>query len=907
MAEVTVAQLAEVVGIPVETLLQQMKDAGLPHGMAEQAVTDGEKQQLLAYLKRSHGDRVAEPQKITLKRKSVSQIKVSNSQGKSKTVSVEVRKKRTYMKRSLVEGEVAGHEEDEHALEVDEALEASAQHEQDELVSIDAERKAAEEQARREQEERAAAAAAEAARKEEAAKMAALSPEAQKQREAELKRQAEENERKRKEKEAKRVEEEKRKAEEQKKRDEARRRAEEELARKTLEDAKRIAEQLESRRGDSSDSDEDYIGTNDFIVRRAYEDSFDEEEKQSRRRRSNKKKSSKMQPERKMPQRELVSSLSGEHGFQVPTGPVVREVAIPETITVADLAQRMSMKGADVIKALFKMGVMSTINQVLDQETAVLVVEELGHKYKLIKHDAIEDALVESVAQEVKGALAPRAPVVTIMGHVDHGKTSLLDYIRRAKVAAGEAGGITQHIGAYHVETPRGMVTFLDTPGHAAFTAMRARGAKATDIVVLVVAADDGVMPQTIEAVNHARAAGVPIVVAVNKMDKAGADPDRVKSELAAKDLIPEEWGGDTQFVKVSAHTGMGIDDLLEGILIQAELLELQAVPTGPARGIVIESSIDKGRGVMANVLVQSGELRRGDMLLAGEHYGRVRALIDEAGRMVESAGPSIPVAVLGLAGAPDAGEEFLVVPDERKAREVAEFRQKRVRESRLARQQASKLENLFENMGQGEKPTVNIVLKTDVRGSLEALSVALADLSTEEVKVQIVSGGVGAINESDVNLALTSRAFIIGFNVRADASAKRICQDEGIDLRYYSVIYDIIDDIKKAMGGMLSPEMREQIVGIAEVRDVFRSSKFGAVAGCKVVEGTVYRNRPIRVLRNDVVVFEGELESLRRFKDDVNEVAQGIECGIAVKSYNDVRPGDKIEVFQVTKVARTI
>lgn len=905
MAEVTVAQLAEVVGIPVETLLQQMKDAGLPQGKAEQSVNDGEKQQLLAYLKRSHGDRVAEPQKITLKRKSVSQIKVSNSQGKSKTVSVEVRKKRTYMKRSVVEGDAPITEEEE--LGYDDEQDLSSPPVQEDAARVDHER-LLEEQARKAEEDRKAhALAEEAARKDEAAKMALLSPEAQKRREEELKRQAEENERKRKEKEAKRVEEDKRKAEEQKKRDETRRKAEEELARKTLEDAKRIAEQLESRRGDSNETEEEYIGPADVIVRRAYEESFDEEEKQSRRRRSNKKKSSKMQPERKMPQRELVSSLSGEHGFQVPTGPVVREVGIPETITVGDLAQRMSMKGAEVVKALFKMGIMATINQVLDQETAILVVEELGHKYKLIKHDAIEDALVESVAQELKGEASSRAPVVTIMGHVDHGKTSLLDYIRRTKVASGEAGGITQHIGAYHVETPRGMVTFLDTPGHAAFTAMRARGAKATDIVVLVVAADDGVMPQTLEAVNHAKAAGVPIVVAVNKMDKQGADPDRIKSELAAKELIPEDWGGDVQYVKVSAHTGQGIDELIESILVQAELLELKAVATGPSRGIVIESSIDRGRGVLANVLVQSGELRRGDMLLAGEYYGRVRALIDETGRMVESAGPSIPVAVLGLAGAPDAGEEFLVVPDERKAREVAEFRQKRVRESRLARQQASKLENLFENMGQGDKPTVNIVLKTDVRGSLEALSVALSDLSTEEVKVQIVSSGVGAINESDVNLAMTSRAVVIGFNVRADASAKRICQEEGIDLRYYSVIYDIIDDVKKAMSGMLSPEMREQIVGIAEVRDVYRSSKFGAVAGCKVIEGSVFRNRPIRVLRNDIVVFEGELESLRRFKDDVNEVSQGIECGIAVKSYNDVRPGDKIEVFQVTKVARTL
>jgi translation initiation factor IF-2 len=893
MAEVTVAQLAEVVGIPVQTLLQQMNDAGLPHGSPEQAVSDAEKQQLLAFLKKSHGERAAEPQKITLKRKSVSQLRVSNSQGKSKTVSVEVRKKRTYMKRSLVEGE-ADLGEEELAEDV------QAEDIADDVVAVP---EPAREQAERVSEPEPVLSPREPAKREIPAR--AIPPTAGRKKD-DARRPQEESERKRKEREARRVEEERLRADEYRRREESRRRAEEELARRTLEDAKRIAEQLESRR-DDYDEGEEFVAPNDFIVRRAYEDSFDEEEKQSRRRRNNKKKTSKMQPERKMPQRELVSSLSGEHGFQQPVGPVVREVSIPETITVSDLAQRMSMKGADVVKALFKMGVVATINQVLDQETAILVVEELGHKYKLIKHDAIEDQLVESVASTVKGEEQHRAPVVTIMGHVDHGKTSLLDYIRRTKVAAGEAGGITQHIGAYHVETPRGVVTFLDTPGHAAFTAMRARGAQATDIVVLVVAADDGAMPQTLEAINHARAAKVPIVVAINKMDKASADPDRVKNELAQRDLIPEDWGGDTQFCKVSAHTGQGIDELLESILIQAELLELKAVAEGPARGVVLESSIDKGRGVVANVLVQSGVLSRGDMLLAGEHYGRVRALLDENGRMVESAGPSIPVAVLGLAGAPDAGEEFLVVADERKAREVAEFRQKRVRESRLARQQASKLENIFENMGQGEKPTVNIVLKTDVRGSLEALSNALQDLSTEEVKVVIVSSGVGAINESDVNLALTSRAVMIGFNVRADGSAKRLCQEEGIDLRYYSVIYDIIDDIKKAMAGMLSPEMREQIVGVAEVRDVFRSSKFGAVAGCKVVEGIVYRNRPIRVLRNDVVVFEGELESLRRFKDDVSEVSSGIECGIAVKSYNDVRPGDKIEVFQVTKVARTL
>jgi translation initiation factor IF-2 len=505
------------------------------------------------------------------------------------------------------------------------------------------------------------------------------------------------------------------------------------------------------------------------------------------------------------------------------------------------------------------------------------------------------------------GESVTRAPVVTIMGHVDHGKTSLLDYIRRAKVAAGEAGGITQHIGAYHVETPRGMITFLDTPGHAAFTAMRARGAKATDIVVIVVAADDGVMPQTAEAIDHARAAGVPIIVAINKMDKPSADPDRVLNELSAKQIVPEEWGGDTQVVKVSAHTGQGIDELLDAILIQAEVLELAAVADGPAHGVVIEARIDKGRGAVATLLVQKGTLQSGDLVLAGTHYGRVRAMYDENGKPTKSAGPSIPVEILGLPEAPDAGDEFLVVDDERKAREVAEFRENRQRQARMARQQGMKLENLFANMGQQESRSVNIVLKTDVRGSLEALSQALADLGTDEVNVRIVGSGVGAITESDVTLAESTGAVILGFNVRADNAAKAKCQAEGLDLRYYSIIYELIDDVKAAMSGLLAPEHRETILGVAQVREVFRSSKFGAAAGCMVVEGTLYRSKPIRVLRDDVVVFSGELESLRRFKDDVQEVRNGVECGLAVKGYNDIRVGDKIEVYEVTVIKRSL
>jgi translation initiation factor IF-2 len=553
------------------------------------------------------------------------------------------------------------------------------------------------------------------------------------------------------------------------------------------------------------------------------------------------------------------------------------------------------------------MGEMATVNQFIDQETAFLLVEEMGHKPVASKgqEEVLEDHLAGMVVNRDEGDLNDRAPVVTIMGHVDHGKTSLLDYIRKAKVADGEAGGITQHIGAYHVEHEKGMITFLDTPGHAAFTAMRARGAKATDIVVIVVAADDGVMPQTAEAIDHAKASGAPIIIAVNKIDKEQADPDRVRNELATKDVIPEEWGGEYQFINVSAHSGQGVDDLLDAILLQSELLELKAPSTGSATGVVIESRIEKGRGTVASILIQAGQLNIGDMLLAGAHFGRVRAMVDENGKPIKTAGPSIPVEVLGLDGAPEAGEQVQVVPDEKKAREVAEFRQERDRDLKLKRQQASKLENLFENMGSAETKTVNIVLKTDVRGSLEALTGALHDLGTDEVKVNLVSAGVGAINESDVNLAMTSEGVLLGFNVRADSKAKKLCEQEGLDLRYYSVIYELIDDVKSAMSGLLAPEKREEILGTAQVRDVFRSSKFGAVAGCMVIEGTLYRNRPIRVLRDDVVVFEGELESLRRFKDDVQEVRNGMECGIAVKSYNDVKAGDKIEVFEVKEVAR--
>lgn len=886
MADVTVEQLAGLVGIPVERLLQQMRDAGLSHTATNQLVSDEEKQQLLAFLKRAHGEKsAAEPSKITLKRKSVSTIKVATTAGKAKTVNVEVRKKRTYVKRSVLEEEQDANQSEVALLE-DEGHEELAELDGQHHEAVETVAAAASEPASAESQAVASTAEAAVAAEPAVAVNAAepgvavvLSPEAAAAAEAL------EIERKKaagakapvKHKDGTEVEDDRTKDHKHKTEDKARKKAEELSRRKTLDNARRIADRF-------------------ALV----EEEVPEEEAPRKRQIRQTGKTAKQHAKQAL-------KLQSKHQFQTPVGPVVREVTIPDMITVADLANKMSVKGAEVVKTLFKMGTMATINQLIDQDTAILVCEEMGHTAIPIDANQLEKELVASLEQHVDADEVTRAPVVTIMGHVDHGKTSLLDYIRRTKVAAGEAGGITQHIGAYHVETPRGMVTFLDTPGHAAFTAMRARGAKATDIVVLVVAADDGVMPQTEEAINHARAAGVPVVVAVNKVDKASADLDRVKSELSQRGVISEEWGGDTQFAYVSAHTGQGIDELLEKILLQAEILELKAVAVGPAKGVVIEARLDKGRGVVVSLLVQAGQLNVGDMVLCGAHFGRVRAMLDENGKPVQSAGPSIPVEILGLAGTPDAGDEFLAVPDERRAREVAEFRQTKFKQAKLARQQSGKLENIFANMAQQDKPTVNIVLKTDVRGSLEALQAALSDLSTEEVRVAIVSAGVGGITESDANLALTSNAVLIGFNVRADAAAKKLCQEEGIDLRYYSIIYEILDDIKKAMGGLLSPERRETILGVAEVRQVFRSSKFGTAAGCMVLEGVIHRNRRIRVLRSDVVVFEGELESLRRFKDDVSEVRNGMECGLAVRGYNDIKEGDKIEVYEVKEVARTL
>ncbi|WP_349572798.1 translation initiation factor IF-2 [Azotobacter salinestris] len=837
MTQVTVKELALVVDTPVERLLQQMREAGLSHTSAEQVVTDNEKQALLAHLKSSHGVKLEEPRKITLQRKTTTTLRVAGS----KTISVEVRKKKTYVKRSPDELEA----EKQRELEEQRVAEEAAARQK---AEEEAKRRAAEQEAQRQAEE-AAAAAASAAKEREPALSVAPEPVAAPA------------------------------AGEERKREEPRRTEKEKV--RNVDDERRERKNAQHR-----PSIKDKAPAARASVRTV------DEEGEGFGRRGGRGGKSKLKKR-------------NQHGFQSPTGPVVREVTIGETITVAELAQQMSVKAAEVIKFMFKMGTPVTINQVLDRETAQLVAEELGHKVKLVSENALEEQLAESLKFE--GEAMARAPVVTVMGHVDHGKTSLLDYIRRTKVATGEAGGITQHIGAYHVETDRGMVTFLDTPGHAAFTAMRARGAKATDIVILVVAADDGVMPQTEEAIQHAKAAGVPIVVAVNKIDKPDADPDRVKNDLAARDVIPEEWGGDTQFVHVSAKAGTGIDELLEAVLLQAEVLELKATPSAPGRGVVIESRLDKGRGPVATVLVQNGTLRQGDVVLAGVNFGRVRAMLDENGQPLKEAGPSIPVEILGLDSTPDAGDELTVVTDEKKAREVALFRQGKFREVKLARQHSAKLENIFEAMGQDEKKTLNIVLKSDVRGSLEALQGALAELGNEEVQVRVVGGGVGGITESDANLALASNAVLFGFNVRADAGARKIVEQEGLDLRYYNVIYDIIEDVKKALSGMLGSEVRENILGVAEVRDVFRSPKFGAIAGCMVIEGNVHRNRPIRVLRDDVVIFEGELESLRRFKDDVSEVRAGMECGIGVKSYNDVKVGDKIEVYEKVQVARSL
>jgi len=866
MAQVTVEQLAETVGASVDRLLSQMKDAGLPHASADEAVSEEDKQTLLAHLKKSHGERASAPKKITLKRKSVSTLRAGGA-GK-RTVNVEVRKKRTYVKREDAEGveaeaEVSADAAQEVAdqvttpepvlAEVAGATDTAADSDDPELLrQRAASRRKAEEQARKlELEATAKARAEEAARQaEEKAGQGAAKDTDRKQ--------------------PKRLHAAPSKDDNTKTREELRRRpGKGRLERGSVPGARG------KQRGHN-------LSINDLEAAEAGV---------ARRRGGRRKK---------------LSDEPNQHAFEQPTEKIIYDVNVPENITVGDLAQQMAVKAGEVIKELMNLGVMANINQMLDQDTATLVVEELGHRVVLKSAEEVEERLEETLASQ-EGTPEPRAPVVTVMGHVDHGKTSLLDYIRESRVASGEAGGITQHIGAYHVKTDKGMITFLDTPGHAAFTAMRARGAKSTDIVILVVAADDGVMPQTEEAIQHARAADVPIVVAVNKIDKEGADPERVKTELAAKEVIPEDWGGDTQFIPVSAHTGQGIDDLLDALLLQSEVLELMAPADVPASGIVIESRLDKGRGAVASLLIQQGTLKQGDIVLAGLQYGRVRAMLDENGQPIQEAGPSIPVEVLGLDGTPDAGDPVVAVENEKKAREVADFRQEKMRSSKLARQQAAKLDNMFETMTAGSVETLNLIIKADVRGSFEALQGALADLGNEEVKVNIVSGGVGGISETDISLAMTSSAIIIGFNARADSKARAAAENEGIEIRYYNVIYDLIDDVRAALSGMLSPEMREEIVGIAEVRDTFRSPKFGLIAGCMVIEGTVYRSKPIRVLRDNLVIYEGELESLRRFKDDANEVRNGTECGIGVKNYTDVKVGDLIEVFDVNEIARSL
>ncbi|MGB0495503.1 MAG: translation initiation factor IF-2 [Kangiellaceae bacterium] len=890
MSEVTVEKLAKMVGTPVDKLLEQMNDAGVKLSGASDVVSEEQKQTLLAYLQKSHGESDVKetPKKITLNRSKKSSLKLSSKSGRTKSVSVEVRKKRTFVKvappvENIVEEKATSDEaETEKSIEVStvaveseyEAVEENKAKTEAELQAIAEEQAKLEEAKIRQEVEAKMRAEMESKAKDEAHRIVSSRVEADIQ--ARL----------------------------------AAKRKEKELAEKAQKDAEKEAKETRQKR-----------------YKTAVSTPAVETESETRRKKK-KKKIRGDAPKTKMDmlaefrrpthrrkddenplsdgRRKIAAPKSMKHGFKLPTKEVAKsDINIGESISVGDLAQQMSIKGVELIKKMMGMGIMATINQTIDQETAELIAEEMGFNVNLVADNAAEIELLEQSKND--GDEKSRPPVVTIMGHVDHGKTSLLDYIRASKVADGEAGGITQHIGAYHVDTPKGVISFLDTPGHAAFTSMRARGANATDIVVLVVAADDGVMPQTIEAIQHSKAAGVPLIVAVNKMDKEAADPDRVKNELSQHEVISEEWGGDTVFAHVSAKTGDGIDALLESIADTAELLELTAADSGPAAGIVIEARLDKGRGAVASVLVQSGELNIGDIVLAGFHYGKVRALNDENGKKTKSAGPSIPVELIGLSGVPEAGDEVSVVANERKAREVAAFRQTKHREAQVAKQQKAKLENMFANVGEGEVMNVNVLVKADVQGSAEAISRSLTDLSTEEVKVTIIGAGVGGIKESDIVLASASNAIVIGFNVRADATGRKAVEKEGVDLRYYSIIYEVIDDVKAAMSGLLSPELREEIVGLAEVRDVFKSPKYGAIAGCMVIDGYVKRNLPIRVLREDTVIYEGELESLRRFKDEANEVRNGMECGIGVKNYNDVKPGDQIEVFEIKEVARSI
>jgi len=873
MSEVTVGSLAKVLGMPTEKLLEQLSGAGMTFSGPDQVVSSTEKMKLLGFLRRTHGkdEKTTEgeaPKQITLKRRKVEELTVSAGKAKT-TVSIEVRQKRTYIKRDAMETPQSDERDD--ALR---KLEVSNSRNQAENAALNAQ-----DQARRNEEAQRRAvieASAQAARAEAEKLVAAVAVKPDEDTGSKV---------------AKPVD----KHTPRPPRTEAPRRDDSKVV--APKNAPKTAVKHKPR---GSHAMVDNEGEDSSAARFAAGQLHLTADERARRSAGNRRK-----PKVKVV--EASRSATGQHGFSKPTAPVMRELFIGESILVSELANKLAMKGTEVVRALFKMGVMATINQAIDHDTAVLVVEELGHKATKSQEDDAESAL-EAVKVEIQGEQRARPPVVTIMGHVDHGKTSLLDYIRRTKVATGEAGGITQHIGAYHVETEKGVISFLDTPGHSAFTSMRARGAKLTDIVVLVVAADDGVMPQTIEAVNHARAAKVPLLIAVNKMDKPEANPDNVKQGLVALEVVPEEWGGDVQFVPVSAKTGMGIDALLDAISVQAEVLELKAVYDALATGVVIESALDKGRGPVATVLVQQGTLKKGDYLVCGVHYGRVRALFDENGKQTDTAGPSIPVQVLGLSGVPDAGDDFVVVADERLAKDVAQQRDAKRRESRLVTSAGSRMEDIMASMGQDNgMQTMNILVKADVQGSVEALRQSLTGLSNELIRINVISSGVGGITESDATLASAAKAVIIGFNVRADATARRIIESNGLDLRYFSIIYDVIDQVKQVASGLLGKEIREEIIGIAEVRDVFRSSKFGAVAGSLVIEGSVKKNKPIRVLRNSVVVFEGELESLRRFKDLVEEVKSGTECGIAVKAYNDVQPGDQIECFERIEFARTL
>jgi translation initiation factor IF-2 len=891
MADITVAELAKEIGTPVDRLVSQLADSGVNKSGTD-AISQDEKEALLGHLKKQHGDdSSSKPSKLTLNRKTKSTLTMGHG-SKTKSVNVEVRKKRTYVKRSELEDQKLAEEAAEAEAKAQAELEAKAQ----------------------------ALAEAEAKEAENAKAVALAKAEVEAQRKAEAKAEAAAKAKQVAAEKAKNVEKVPEKTVESEEAKKLRLAQEKEAAakveaeaREAAEAAKKLAEENEARwkaqEEERKAKEKEVVHVTSSKYAQEAEDKVDAADEGAGRRRKKKKAADKnargARNARGGKKATLSAPQSLKHGFTKPVETKQQDIRIGETISVAELANKMAKKGAEVVKAMFKMGAMATINQVIDQETAALVAEEMGFEVVLVKENALEEAVLAD--RGATGEEITRAPVVTIMGHVDHGKTSLLDHIREAKVADGEAGGITQHIGAYHVETGHGMITFLDTPGHAAFTAMRSRGAKATDIVIIVVAADDGVMPQTIEAIQHAKASDAPIIIAVNKMDKETADPDRVKSELSQHDVLSEEWGGDVQFCHVSAKTGLGIDELLDSVLLQSEVLELTAVVDKMASGVVVESKLDKGRGPVATVLVQEGTLNQGDIVLCGLEYGRVRAMRDENGRQIQTAGPSIPVEILGLSGVPQSGDEATVVKDEKKAREVALYRQGKFRDVKLARQQKSKLENMFANMAEGDISEVNVVLKSDVQGSLEAISDSLVKLSTDEVKVRIIGSGVGGITETDATLAAASNAIVVGFNVRADAAARKVIESENIDLRYYSVIYALIDEVKQAMSGMLAPEFKQEIIGLAQVRDVFKSPKIGAIAGCMVTEGIIKRSAPIRVLRENVVIYEGELESLRRFKDDVQEVRNGTECGIGVKNYNDVRVGDQIEVFETIEVKRSL